>query len=899
MKKKKPPQEDCCALCGFTDDDPAILGEKVQVPELKRSVHYFCLLTSCGIYQKGQQNQGVFGFLLNDIKKEMRRSSRLRCSGCKHKGATVGCFVSRCRKKVHFPCARRLEFVSQFTCPFPSFCPDHSPSQSLSPGLDLSLPQSCSVCLDQIEPVLSFSVLKCPSCHSSWFHRDCVQRQAHSSGLFFFRCTLCNNKDQFQEEMLRLGIHIPERDASWELESGAFSELLEVYRSCDSVSCECPEGRGHSAKTGHFEMSLSSVRLQRTHRKCFRSEAGHERLGVSDCLQATDGKPALMASPHLPQRRSLSRLSTPPPVAHKRPRLSASEASPQQLLRALRPRLRLQHQVSFRLRPPSSRARPLTGRLRPLLEVGGDDALTAALELVRRKDFDPTKELSVRFRDDCTTFPRSPGGESALLHFLDLLLPQIQDCDVFEGPKDCKNLALNAQALKEDLYFDVGVLLALALVYGAPCLRFFSPIQSARSVSELQSVLSSCSDHLTLSGCNRPIRSLEERAGLVDDLIAFSMITRMQLPLQRFREGLQTLGVFEQVQLYPSVFFSLFTSGSEAHTSAAPDETVGRGYEDQREENQREENQEEENLSCEENLTEENHSEENQGYEEKQREENQSEENQRRENQGEENQSCEVNQREENQREENLSCEENLTEENHSEENQGYEEKQREENLSEVDQGEENQGLEENQGEENQREENQGLEENQGEENQREENQGEENRATRRSKEREQGLEENQGEENQRERTRRREPGYEEKQREENQSEKETRAKRTRAVREPERQEPELRGEPERENQSEENQGCEKNQGEENQSCEKNQGEENQSCEKNQGREPELEQGCEENQRREIQSEEVQGKENRRKENQVHGPRRPAPRLRLRSARQVPSTSHKLRQISL
>uniref|UniRef100_A0A3B4AIN1 PHD-type domain-containing protein n=1 Tax=Periophthalmus magnuspinnatus TaxID=409849 RepID=A0A3B4AIN1_9GOBI len=437
-----------------------ILGDKVKVPELKRSVHYFCLLTSCGVYQKGAEREGVFGFLVNDIKREMRRSSRLTCFGCHKKGACVGCFVPRCRKKVHFPCGQRLEFVSQFKCPFPSYCPAHAPSQSLSPGLspglDLSLPQSCSVCLDPIDPLLSFSILKCPSCHSSWFHRHCVQRQAHSSGLFFFRCTLCNNKDQFQEEMLRLGIHIPERDASWELETGAYSELLEVYRHCDAETCECPEGRGHSAKTGYLEIIRCRLCGSRgTHRKCSGLRLETRDWACPDCTSAIDGK-----------------------------------------------------------------------------------SLCA---------------FCFRFTDNRTPFSSSPGTDGALQHFLNLLLRQIQDCEVFEGPMGCKNLALNAQALKEDLYFDIGVLLALALVHGAPCLRFFSPAlyqllfnfpqnqpltlshltPAAQSISELQSVLSSCSDHLTLSGCNRPIKSLEERAGLVDDLIAFSLITRMQLPLQR------------------------------------------------------------------------------------------------------------------------------------------------------------------------------------------------------------------------------------------------------------------------------------------------------------------------------------------------------------------------------
>ncbi len=132
---------------------------------------------------------------------------------------------------------------------FRSYCPNHSPSQSLCVSSELSLPQSCSICLESINPVLCYFVLKCPSCHASWFHRDCVQvvmaslcffyyklfdyvahystsvysvckkayfpahpvgiepckqseltelfvcvcvcqRQAHSAGLFFFRCTL-------------------------------------------------------------------------------------------------------------------------------------------------------------------------------------------------------------------------------------------------------------------------------------------------------------------------------------------------------------------------------------------------------------------------------------------------------------------------------------------------------------------------------------------------------------------------------------------------------------------------------------------------------------------------------------------------------------------------------------
>ncbi|XP_034722270.1 G2/M phase-specific E3 ubiquitin-protein ligase-like, partial [Etheostoma cragini] len=82
-------QEGCCALCRLSDDDPFMFGEKVSLKDEKLSVHYFCLLTSCGVYQRGHEDEGVFGFLLEDIRQERRRSARLTCSCCKKKGACV------------------------------------------------------------------------------------------------------------------------------------------------------------------------------------------------------------------------------------------------------------------------------------------------------------------------------------------------------------------------------------------------------------------------------------------------------------------------------------------------------------------------------------------------------------------------------------------------------------------------------------------------------------------------------------------------------------------------------------------------------------------------------------------------------------------------------------------
>ncbi|XP_006785937.1 G2/M phase-specific E3 ubiquitin-protein ligase [Neolamprologus brichardi] len=569
-------QEECCALCRCSDDDPAMFGEKVTLEEHKLSVHYFCLLTSCGVYQRGEEDEGIFGFLVEDIKQEARRSARLTCFGCKKKGACVGCNVRSCRKMVHFPCGRKQMFVSQFTGLFPSYCPDHSPSQSLCTGLDISLPRSCSICLDSIDPVLSYSILKCPFCHTSWFHRDCVQRQAHSAGLFFFRCTLCNNKENFQEEMLRMGIYIPERDASWELEANAYAELLEVYERCDALTCLCNNGCTHSAKSGWFEVIRCRLCGSRgTHRKCSGLKVDTKDWACTDCTQATDGKASLVRSPQGGQRRSLlskrHRPSVHSSISCKRPSLPERSGLPEELLQSLVPRLH----------PPSVQ-----------VEVIGDQALSAGLDLVRRADFDPTQTLSVRFKDiDQTPLPNNLwDSDTAKEYFLKLLMQQIQECVVFEGPDGSKNLALDSEALREDLYFDVGCLLALSLAHGGPPVGFFSRalyqclfnypanrplnvthmtpdthfthqvtrITEAESLEELKEVMAVSWEYLELAGCNRPISSLKEREALVEDLVSFTIITRMQLPLQRFREGLQTLGVFDQVQLFPSVFCGVF-----------------------------------------------------------------------------------------------------------------------------------------------------------------------------------------------------------------------------------------------------------------------------------------------------------------------------------------------------
>ena len=56
---------------------------------------------------------------------------------------------------------------------------------------------------------MSDSYLWAPCCNG-WYHRNCVESLAKSTG-YFFKCALCNNKEVFENEMKKFGVYVPER----------------------------------------------------------------------------------------------------------------------------------------------------------------------------------------------------------------------------------------------------------------------------------------------------------------------------------------------------------------------------------------------------------------------------------------------------------------------------------------------------------------------------------------------------------------------------------------------------------------------------------------------------------------------------------------------------------------
>ncbi|KAK2489051.1 hypothetical protein MC885_021325 [Smutsia gigantea] len=337
VTRRKPSSGPVCLLCLREPGDPEKLGEFLQKDNL--SVHYFCLILSSKLLQRGRSNRGFHGFLPEDIRKEAARASRKShtplegsvlseererhpgktrtwccgklgsrpqaprrkgtvffpdfmfhrrgcratavcprdpeccpgshfqiCFVCKEKGAAINCQEDQCVRNFHLPCGQERGCLSQFYGEYKSFCGKHCPTQDIQWGKVGE--RSCVLCCEDLSQV-SAENIQSPCCSQPVYHRKCIQKYAHTSAKHFFKCPQCNNREEFPQEMLRMGIHIPDRDAAWELEPRAFSELYQRYQHCDAPVCLYEQGRDSFEDEGRWCLILCAACGSRgTHRHC-------------------------------------------------------------------------------------------------------------------------------------------------------------------------------------------------------------------------------------------------------------------------------------------------------------------------------------------------------------------------------------------------------------------------------------------------------------------------------------------------------------------------------------------------------------------------------------------------------------------------------------------------------
>uniref|UniRef100_A0A8D2E5Y3 G2/M-phase specific E3 ubiquitin protein ligase n=1 Tax=Theropithecus gelada TaxID=9565 RepID=A0A8D2E5Y3_THEGE len=509
-----------CVFCRKNDDCPNKYGEKKTKEKWNLTVHYYCLLMSSGIWQRGKEEEGVYGFLIEDIRKEVNRASKLVTS-----------------------------------------------------------------CWD-IQPVLIF--LK--HLNPLYVYCEPLKRrvQAINAGVFFFRCTICSNSDIFQKEMLRMGIHIPEKDASWELEENAYQELLQHHERCDVRRCRCKEGRDYNAPDSKWEIKrCQCCGSSGTHLACSSLRSWEQNWECLECrgIIYNSGEFQKAKKHVLPNSNNvgitdcLLEESSP-----KLPRQSPGSQSKD----LLRQGSKFRRNVSTLLIELGFQIKKKTKRL----YINKANIWTSALDAFRNRNFNPSYAIEVAYVIENDNFgSEHPGSKQ---EFLSLLMQHLENSSLFEGSLS-KNLSLNSQALKENLYYEAGKMLAISLVHGGPSPGFFSKtlfnclvygpentqpilddvsdfdvaqiiirINTATTVADLKSVINECYNYLELIGCLRLITTLSDKYMLVKDILVYHVIQRVQAPFESFKQGLKTLGVLEKIQAYPEAFCSILCHKPES-----------------------------------------------------------------------------------------------------------------------------------------------------------------------------------------------------------------------------------------------------------------------------------------------------------------------------------------------
>lgn len=232
---KYPPS--CCFICKSPENDELFLGKFHKKWRLQ--VHYHCLLLTSNLVQNGDDEEGIFGFMEEDIRNEEARIRGQKCYICKEQYANISCCAKKCFRTFHTVCGLKNGCLSHYVDTFQSWCDKHI---ELVDAEKHSETEACGICYDEMGPYRKLESIRAPCCHNGWFHRRCVAQFAQSAG-YFFKCPLCNNKDDFSQLIRQRGVYIPEKDASWELEPNAFDDQLERPSECDAEECRCRYGR--------------------------------------------------------------------------------------------------------------------------------------------------------------------------------------------------------------------------------------------------------------------------------------------------------------------------------------------------------------------------------------------------------------------------------------------------------------------------------------------------------------------------------------------------------------------------------------------------------------------------------------------------------------------------------
>ncbi|EDW75051.1 uncharacterized protein Dwil_GK19966 [Drosophila willistoni] len=256
-----------CSICGKSSDtgeDEQLYGEWMINQDI--TVHYFCLLLSTNLHQRGSDTAGILGFLLKDIRREIAAAKQRKCVYCLENGASINC--CKCGKCFHLVCGIEQHVLSEFCHGFQSYCGECRPIDDYQKELIKNPPQPVPICNICYKPILAFAlhrVVYGDCCRKGFAHRNCMRRYALSSG-YYLRCIWCRN-EKFRDLIRLQSIFVPDRDATWERERNAYRELHTRHLTCQMTDCICTKGRDYNRNTWEI-VSCKLCASTAAHLKC-------------------------------------------------------------------------------------------------------------------------------------------------------------------------------------------------------------------------------------------------------------------------------------------------------------------------------------------------------------------------------------------------------------------------------------------------------------------------------------------------------------------------------------------------------------------------------------------------------------------------------------------------------
>ncbi|XP_033990023.1 G2/M phase-specific E3 ubiquitin-protein ligase-like [Trematomus bernacchii] len=96
-------------------------------------------------------------------------------------------------------------------------------------------------------------------------------------------------------------------------------------------------------------------------------------------------------------------------------------------------------------------------------------------------------------------------------------------------------------------------------------------VSECSSLNDLLHTTEPLQDFLANAGCLRPLKSIEDRDLLVQDITMFQVVHRVAGAFERFKEGLKVLGILDAIKMHPESFRPLMCHEPSALTADVMD----------------------------------------------------------------------------------------------------------------------------------------------------------------------------------------------------------------------------------------------------------------------------------------------------------------------------------------